>query len=78
MAERSVQAGLPSSQIVEDFAQDGDGEFGAGGRGRCAQVGDEVGDGDIGFVADRADDGDGAVGDGACDGFLVEGPEVFE
>ena len=53
-------------------------EFG-GGRGRGgAEVGDEVGDGLVGFVADGGDGGDAGGGDGARDDFLVEGPEVFE
>ena len=42
-----------------------------------AEVGDEVCDGEVGFVADGGDDGDVRGGDGAGEGFVVEGPEVF-
>src|SRR5690606_37634856 len=54
-------------------------DFLGGGRG-CggAPIGDEVGNGDIHFMADRADHGNAAGVDGAGDGFLVEGPEVFQ
>ena len=47
-----------------------------GGRGR-PQVGDEVGEGDVGLVADGADDGMRAGVDGPCDGLVVEGHELF-
>ena len=41
-------------------------------------VRDEVGDGQVVFVADAADDGDARGEDGLGDRLLVEGPEVFE
>ena len=54
------------------------GQFGgSGGRGR-AQVGGKVGEGDVGFVADAADDGDAALRDGADEVGMVEAPQVFE
>src|SRR5262249_33716504 len=53
-------------------------EFGGGGRRRGANVGDEIGDGEVGLVADAGDHGNGASGDGAGDCFFVEGPEIFE
>lgn len=64
--------------LVEDgFAGSGE-DFGGGGRGGGAEIGDEVGDGDVGFMADGGDDGNGGGVDGAGDDLLVEGPEVFE
>ncbi len=52
--------------------------LGGGGRRGGAHVGGEIGDGEIGLVADAGDDGNGAGGNGARDGFFVESPEVFE
>ncbi|MCY1413761.1 hypothetical protein D9M71_291980 [compost metagenome] len=53
-------------------------QFGGGGGRRRAHVGDEIADRHVGLVADRADDGRRAGGDGARHGFLVEAPEVFQ
>jgi hypothetical protein len=53
-------------------------ELGGGGWGGGAEVGDEVGDGEVGLVADGGDDGELAGGDGAGEGLVVEGGEVFE
>ena len=50
---------------------------GGAGRGR-AQVRHEVSNGEIGLVADGGNGGHGARGQGAGDGFLVEGPQVLE
>jgi hypothetical protein len=55
----------------------GGGEFGGGGGRWCSDIGDEVGEGGIGLVADGRDDGDGAAENGADDRIFVEGPEVF-
>jgi hypothetical protein len=54
------------------------GKFGGGSRRRRTQVGDQVDDGGIGLVSDAADDGQAAGGDGPCDDFLVESPQVFD
>lgn len=53
-------------------------EFGGGGGGCGADIGDEIADCDIHLVPDGADDRDAAGGDGAGDVFLIEGPEIFE
>lgn len=47
--------------------------------GRCGgpEVGDEIGDADVGFVANRAHHGHGHRRDGAGHLFVVEGHEVF-
>ena len=47
------------------------------GRGR-AQVGHEVGDGEVGLVPDGGDGGDLRGGEGARHQLFVEGPEVLE
>ena len=51
------------------------------GRGRrCgrAQIGDEIADRDIGFVADGGNQRDLRGRDGARDTFFVERPQIFE
>ena len=53
-------------------------EFGGGGGGGSAEVGDEVGDGEVGLVADGGDDGELGGGDGAGEGLVVEAGEVFD
>ena len=55
----------------------GDELGGGGGRGG-AQVGDEVGDGEVGLVADGGDDGQLGGGDGAGEGLVVEAGEIFD
>ena len=52
--------------------------LGGGGRGRRAQVGREVGDGEIGFMADAGNHGKAAGADGARHDFLVERPEILD
>ncbi len=53
-------------------------ELGGGGRSGGAEVGGEVGDGEVGFVADGGDDGETGGDDGAGDALGVEGGEVFK
>ncbi len=56
----------------------GNGKLGrGGGRGR-ADVGGEIDQRGIGFVAHRRDEGDLAFGDGADNDFLVEGHQIFD
>src|SRR5207253_4053552 len=43
-----------------------------------ANVGDKIGNGEIGLVADPGDDGELRIGDGARDNFFVEGPHIYE
>ena len=50
---------------------------GGGGRGR-AQVGHEVGDGEVGLVSYAADDRHRAGGDGAGQLLVVEGPQILD
>ena len=60
----------------------GDGGFGdlfGGGAGRGgAEIGGEIADGEIDFVADRADDWKFGGDDGAGSQFFVKGPQVFK
>src|SRR5882762_3395896 len=87
-----VDAAGPFQQPVaehagEGFAQVGDvlielgarlnDELGGGGRRGSANVGDEIGDGEIGFVADAGDHGNFRSEDGARDDFFVEGPQIL-
>src|SRR5882672_1336349 len=53
-------------------------KFGGGAGSRSANVRDEVGDGEIGFVADARDDRNFRIEDGPRDDFFVEGPEIFD
>ncbi len=53
-------------------------QLGGRRRGRGAQVGGKVADGDIHLVAHRAHHRDGGVGDGARHRLFVEAPEIFE
>jgi hypothetical protein len=55
----------------------GDDQLGGVRRRGGADVGREVAQGDVDLVADRGDDGDRARSDGADEGFIVEGPEIF-
>ena len=55
-----------------------DDQLSGGGRSGGAYVGNEIGDGEVGFVADARNDGDGAGGDGPGHFFFVERPEIFE
>src|SRR5208337_4476633 len=60
-----------------DLLAGADDEFGRCRRSRCAQVGDEISDGEIGFVADCGDYGDLRRSNGACESFVIEGGQVF-
>lgn len=55
----------------------GDDFRGGAGSGR-ADVGDEITDSEVDFVADGGDNGNGRFEDGARDGFFVERPEIFQ
>ena len=78
VAHEFGEAGFAAAQAVEHFLALAD-DHSRGGRGSGgAEVGYEIGNGDVGFVADGGDDRDGRGGDGAGDGFFVEGPKIFE
>ncbi len=56
----------------------GNSQLGGGRRGRGAQVGHEIGDGEIGFVTDAADHGAPAGGNRPRHTLVVEGPKLLE
>ena len=89
LAQAALQHGQAVAQRLDALARAaatrsstscarGDRQFGGGRRRGRAQVGHEIGDGDVGFVAHGRNHRHGAGGDGARHGFFVEGPEVFE
>ncbi len=53
-------------------------QLGGGGRGGRAEVGSEVGDGEVGLMADGGDHGQARGGDGAGDALRVEGGQIFK
>jgi len=53
-------------------------EFRRGRGRRGAEVGDEIGNSEVGFVANGGDDGDLRIENGLGEEFRVEGREVFE
>ena len=74
----AVKAVRLSGEMLGDVVLGLGDELGGGGGGGGAEVGDEVGDGEVGFVADGGDDGEARGDDGAGHGFAVEGGQVFE
>lgn len=74
-------AGKGLSGLFQKFEQAeffGDDHFGGGRWGGGADVGDPIGDGKIGFVADGGEDGDARFKDRLGDDLFVEGPKVFD
>ena len=69
---------LQAGEVLEAAAEVGATVRSGGGRRGRAQVGSKVGQRDVGFVADAADDGDGARGNGADEVGVVVRPQVFE
>ena len=93
MGLQIADAMLPLGEMKAHLLRDAPGVFGnvplefvagahhdfGGGRGRRrAQVGDEIGDGEIGFVADAGDDGNYGFGNRAGHRLFVESPQIFE
>ena len=70
--------GARGGDAVEQFVARADHHLGGGGRRGRAQVGHEIGDGDVGLVAHGGNHRHGAGGDGARHGLFVEGPEIFQ
>jgi hypothetical protein len=78
LAGEALEAGVEFGEGVGG-GEGGCGDLFGGGAG-CggAEVSGEVGNGEVDFVADSADDGKFGGDDGAGGEFFVEGPEVFE
>ncbi len=72
------QAALQAVQALHQLAGVGGQQFGGGRGGWRTHVGDEIADGDVGFVAHGADDRRDAGRYRARHGFFVETPEVFQ
>src|SRR5690348_926982 len=64
--------------VLIEFAARLHDDFRGGGRRGSANVGDEIGDGEIGFVANAGDNGDARIENCAGDDFFVERPKIFE
>src|SRR5437667_8485385 len=74
IAERLAKVGNMFIEFTACLHDKFRGGAGSGG----ANVRDEVGDGEIGFVADAGDDGNFRIEDGAGDDLFVEGPEILD
>ena len=61
-----------------DTVLGGGDELGGGRWGGGAEVGDEVGNGEVGLVADGGDDGEGGGGDDAGEALVVEAGEILK
>src|SRR6267154_2264341 len=72
--ERFLQVG----DVLVKFAASLHHDLGGSGRSGGANVGDEIGDGEIGFVADAGNYRNFGGEDGARHLFFVEGPQIFE
>jgi hypothetical protein len=68
---------VQGGSVIFHFLARADDQFGGRGRRGSAEVGDEIDDGEVGFVADGGDDGDLGGRDGAGQGFVVERGQVF-
>ena len=78
VAQRLRGLGARGGDAVEELVARADHHLGSGGGRGSAQIGHEIGDGDIGLVAHGGDHGHGTGGDGARHGLFVEGPEIFQ
>ena len=69
---------LVFGDVPLEFLARADHDFRGGGRRGRANVGDKIGDGEIGLVAHAGDNGNLRVGNRPRDDFFVEGPQIFE
>jgi len=74
IAERLAKVG----NMLIEFTARLHNELGGGAGVEARNVRDEVGNGEIGFVADAGDDGNFRIENGAGDNLFVEGPEIFD
>src|SRR5271165_5095487 len=77
-ADGAVEAMRLVGQVFDDFVLGFGNQFCRGGRGGGAEVGDEIGDGEVGFMPDSRNDGEAARCNGAGYALGVEGGQVFE
>ena len=66
------------SVVSRELFSQGHGQFRRRGRRRRPEVGDEIGDGKIRFMAYRRNDGNLGAEDFPCDPFIVERGKVFQ
>ena len=78
LGQRPPATPLQERQLGAQVLLDRHRQLGGGGRGRRAQVGDEVGDREVGLVPDGGDHRHAAGDDGARHRLLVEGPEILQ
>ena len=64
--------------MLGDFVLGLGDELGGGRGSGSAKVGGEVGDGEVGFVADGGDDGEWRGGDGSGNALGIEGGQIFQ
>ena len=76
--DRRIEPLADAIDVREEFVLAPDDELRGGRRRRRAQVGDEVGDGEIGFVADAGDHRHRRCDDRARQDLLVERPQILE
>jgi len=75
---RIGQALVGAMQLLAQARAVGRGCHRCAGWGRCAQIGNEIGNAEVGFVADTGDHRCIQVVQGARQGLVVERPQVFE
>ena len=76
--KRSTQPLLEQGQRGQPQLARRGNELGRGGGRRRTEIGAEVGDGEVGFMADAADDRHRALHDRARQRLVVEGPEILD
>ena len=78
VAGGAFHTGGEGGDALLDAVLRGGDQLGGGGRRGGAEVGDKIGDGEVGLVADGGDTGELGGGDGASEGFVVEAGEIFD
>jgi hypothetical protein len=77
LLDLAAQGALRGGETSEQGGLLGGGQFGGSGGRRRPLIGGEVGDGEVGFVADTADHRQRTGADRPRHGLVVERPEVF-
>ena len=63
---------------LQEICLFGDGDLGGGRRSWGPHVGDPIGDGEVGLMADGGNDRDARFEDRFRDDLLIEGPEILD
>ena len=74
----SLHAGGERSDPLFDAMLSGGDQFGSSGWCGGAKIRNEIGDGEVGLMADRRDDGNLGGCDGAGERLVVEAGEIFD